>query len=116
MQRAQEGKAGTGMLAYLINGRMVKVQRCAADMYIIRDIPKVFDNRVAVGAVAHKDLAQKFLDSYAGKLAEKTIDVLDVDFDSSLPTDAYICRGCVFWNGKNCEGVKNGKNQSKGGC
>lgn len=114
MQRTQEGKAGTGMLAYQINGRMVKVQRCAADMYIIRDIPRVFDNRVAVGAVLHKDLAQKFLDSYAGKFAEKIIDVLDVDFDKPLPSGTDICRGCVYWNGRSCEGVKDGKSKSKG--
>ena len=80
MSGTQKGKAGTGMLAYQINGRLVKMERCAADMYIIRDIPKVFDNRVAVGAVAHKDLAQKFLDSYAGKFDVHKVDLLDVDF------------------------------------
>lgn len=60
MQRTQKGKAGTVMLAYQINGRLVKMERCAADMYIIRNIPGVFDNMIAVGAVVHKDLGRSF--------------------------------------------------------
>ena len=55
------------MQAYRINGLLVKVERCAADMYIVRNIPGVFDNQVAIGAIVHKELAQKFLDSYAVK-------------------------------------------------
>lgn len=49
------------MQAYRINGLLVKVERCAADMYIVRNIPGVFDNQVAIGAIVHKELAQKFL-------------------------------------------------------
>ena len=52
------------MQAYKINGLLVKVERCAADMYIVRNIPGVFDNQVAIGAIVHKELAQKFLDVY----------------------------------------------------
>lgn len=114
MQGTPEGKAGTGMLAYQINGRTVKVQRCAADMYIIRDIPGVFDKRVAVGAIVHKDLVQKFLDSYAGKVAENIMDVLDVDFEKPLPESPEICKGCVYWNGRSCEGGNHGESESKG--
>ena len=55
------------MQAYRINGSLVKVERCAAEMYIVRNIPGVFDNQVAIGAIVHKELAQKFLDSYAEK-------------------------------------------------
>ena len=51
------------MQAYRINGSLVKVERCAAEMYIVRNIPGVFDNQVAIGAIVHKELAQKFLDS-----------------------------------------------------
>ena len=59
------------MQAYKINGLLVKVERCAADMYIVRNIPGVFDNQVAIGAIVHKELAQKFLDSYAVKAVIK---------------------------------------------
>lgn len=103
MQRTQKRKAGTGMLAYQINGRLVKMERCAADMYIIRNIPGVFDNMIAVGAVVHKDLVQKFLDSYAAKFDAHKVDLLDVDFSERLPAAAEYCRGCVYWNGKGCD-------------
>ena len=61
------------MQAYRINGLLIKVERCAADMYIVRNIPGVFDNQVAIGAIVHKELAQKFLDSYAVKSSDKTL-------------------------------------------
>lgn len=48
------------MQAYRINGSLVKVERCAAEMYIVRNIPGVFDNQVAIGAIVHKELAQSF--------------------------------------------------------
>lgn len=103
MSGTQKGKSGTVMLAYKINGRLVKMERCAADMYIIRNIPGVFDNMIAVGAVVHKDLVQKFLDSYAAKFDAHKVDLLDVDFSERLPAAAEYCRGCVYWNGKGCD-------------
>lgn len=91
------------MQAYRINGLLIKVERCAADMYIVRNIPGVFDNQVAIGAIVHKGLAQKFLDSYAVKSSDKTLDILDVDFEEKLPEGIRYCCGCVYWNGKGCE-------------
>lgn len=72
------------MQAYRINGSLVKVERCAAEMYIVRNIPGVFDNQVAIGAIVHKELAQKFLDSYAVKSSDKTLDILDFDFEKNF--------------------------------
>lgn len=91
------------MLAYSINGQLVQVERCAASMYIVRNIPGIFNNQIVIGAIIHKELTQKFLDSYAVKISDKAIEVLDIDFSEKLPEGAEYCRGCVYWNGKGCE-------------
>ncbi|MBR5172797.1 MAG: hypothetical protein IKY40_00160 [Phascolarctobacterium sp.] len=90
------------MLAYKINGKEVKVERCAAGLYIVRDIPQVFEKRIAIGASKHKLLVQKFLDSYASKVAEDMYDKLDVDFENLLPMCEENCRGCVYCCDKGC--------------
>lgn len=102
------------MQAYRINGSLVKVERCAAEMYIVRNIPGVFDNQVAIGAIVHKELAQKFLDSYAVKSSDKTLDILDVDFEEKLPEGIRYCRGCVYWNGKDVKQVIKARDEEKG--
>lgn len=89
------------MLVYKIYGKEVKVERCAAGLYIVKDIPHVFDKRVAIGASKHKTLVQKFLDSYAAKVADDMYEKLDVDFESLLPLCEENCRGCVYWD-KGC--------------
>ena len=89
------------MLAYKINGVTVKVERCAAGLYVVRNIPQVFDNRIAIGASKHKELVQKFLDSYAGKVADDMFDILDVDFEKPLVMSEEHCKGCVYWD-KGC--------------
>lgn len=89
------------MLAYKINGKEVKVERCAASLYIVRDIPQVFEKRIAIGASKHKLLVQKFLDSYASKVAEDMFEKLDVDFENLLPMCEETCCGCVYWE-KGC--------------
>lgn len=93
------------MRAYRIKGQLVKVERCAADLYIVRNIPGIFDNRMAIGAIASKKLVQSFLDSWAVKCTDKVIDTLDVDFENCLPLDEVHCRGCVYWNGKGCDAL-----------
>lgn len=89
------------MLAYRIKGKVVRVERCAANLYVVRDIPYGFDNRIAIGACIHKDLVQKFLDSFARKVTNEVIDILDVDFEQPLTMCEENCRGCVYW-GKGC--------------
>ena len=96
------------MLAYKIKGKTVRVERCEAGLYIVRNIPQVFDNRIAIGASRHKELVQKFLDSYARKVADDMFGVLDVDFEELLPMCECNCRGCVYWD-KGCEADAKGK-------
>ena len=96
------------MLAYKIKGKTVLVESCEAGLYIVRDIPQVFDKRIAIGASRHKELVQKFLDSYASRVADDMFDVLDVDFNKPVPMCEENCRGCVYWN-KGCDANAKGK-------
>ena len=96
------------MLAYKIHGKTVQVERCEAGLYIVRNIPQVFEGRIAIGASRHKELVQKFLDSYACKVAEDMVEVLDVDFNELLPMCEKNCKGCVYWD-KGCDADAKGK-------
>ena len=91
------------MLAYNINGAIIRVERCASGKYVVGPIPGIFNNKIAIGATDHADLAQSFLNSYAKKMATKTYDVLDANFEEPRPMDKKHCNGCIFWNGKGCE-------------
>lgn len=89
------------------DGRELKVEKCAADLYVVRGIGQI-DRRgsVVVGPTTSKALAQDFLDSWAEKRLLCYTECFDIDFydDQKLEENEVNCAGCLFWNGR-CERI-----------
>lgn len=88
------------------NGAAIKVDLCAAELYVVRGIGQLDrQGRVVVGPTSSKDLAQDFLDSWAEKRLLHCIDDFDVDlYNQRLEENEDNCAGCLFWHG-GCERI-----------
>lgn len=81
----------------------LKVVRCTAGCYIIENLG------IVQSAVASKQVAQCFLDSWAFKHGYAPIDSLDVDFYGAKK-DA--CRWCIHYRNGACKKVVDNDGQN----
>ena len=82
------------MKKYLDNNLEVCVVRCPAGLYLIKNLGMLQN------AVASKDVAQSFLDSWAVKKELQAMDDLDVDMYNETSEEA--CSSCIKLCGGKC--------------
>lgn len=84
------------MKKYIDGDSILSVVRCAADRYIIANLG------IKQNATASKEVAQSFLDSWAGKRKLPAIDDLDVDMYSEKSKDNKTCKLCIAYKNGHC--------------
>ena len=73
----------------------LEVVRCRAGLYIIKNLG------IMQNATASKEVAQSFLDSWAGKRRMKIIDDFDLDMYNGEEGSCEACGNCIaFKNGR----------------
>ena len=84
------------MKKYYDGADVLEVVRCPAGRYIIRNFG------VMQNATASKEVAQSFLDSWAGKRKLLVSDDLDVDMYYDEKGDGRACKSCIAYNNGHC--------------
>lgn len=72
----------------------LSVIRCPAGYYIIKNLG-IMQNAIAV-----KEVAQSFLDSWAGKRKLRIVDDLDMYYDEN--GDGSACKSCIAYKNGHC--------------
>lgn len=75
---------------------LLKVVRCRAGLYIIKNLG------IMQNATASKEVAQSFLDSWAGKRKMNVMDDLDVDMYQDKQNNNDVCRECISFKQGRC--------------
>lgn len=83
------------MKKYIDGNVILSVVRCAADRYIINNLG------IKQNATTSKEVAQSFLDSWAGKRKLLAVDDLDVDMYSNKH-DNKMCKLCIAYRNGQC--------------
>lgn len=74
----------------------LSVIRCPAGYYIIKNLG-ILQNAIAV-----KEVAQSFLNSWAGKRKLHIVDDLDVDMYYDENGDGSACKSCIAYKNGHC--------------
>lgn len=82
------------MKKYLENNLEISVVRCPAGLYLIKNLG------LLQNAVASKDVAQSFLDSWAAKKKLQAKEDLDIDMYGNASKEA--CNSCIQCCGGKC--------------
>lgn len=84
------------MKRYINDDIVLSVVRCAADRYIINNLG------IKQNATVSKEVAQSFLDSWAGKRKLQAVDDLDVDMYNDKPGNNNVCKFCIAYRNGQC--------------
>lgn len=84
------------MRKYSDGAETLSVARCPAGLYLIKNLG------IMQNATASKEVAQSFLDSWAGKRKLRIIDDLDVDMYYCKQGDSSACKCCISFRNGTC--------------
>lgn len=83
------------MRKYVDGDIVLSVVRCTANRYIINNLG------IKQNATASKEVAQSFLDSWAGKRKLLAVDDLDIDMYGNKHDD-NVCKLCIAYRNGQC--------------